>query len=167
MDLKELWIGEDVEVLSSGRVGRYEGTSKDGRARISSQGKVYLIKQSNLKIYEEPKVDKVSVMMDEMNRRSNSCKLGSTEDKIDLHIKTLNPSLVHGLPEHILNYQVTSCRSFIKQAIKSRVWAVTIIHGKGAGVLRSEVLGLLKNYNQVDRIEAIKDNGAQRIYFKY
>jgi len=167
MNIKELWVGESVRMVSSGRIGRYEGISKDGRARVSFNNKVYLVKPANLKIYKEPKVDRVKEIMSEMNQKSNACKIGSTDDKIDLHINVLNPSLVNGQPEHIISHQLASCKSFLEQAISGRVWSATIIHGKGAGVLRMEVLALLKNYNQVDRVESIKDDGAQRVYFKY
>jgi len=118
VNIKELWIGEDVEILSSGRIGRFEGVSNDGRARVSSNDKVYLVTASNLKVYEEPKVDKVKELMQEMNQRSDSCKLGSMNDEIDLHIKKLNPSLANGRAEHILNHQLAACRSFVTEAIK-------------------------------------------------
>lgn len=167
MNIKELWVGESVRMVASGRIGIYEGPSKDGRARVSINEKVYLVKPANLEIYTEPKVDRVKEIMVEMNQKSNACKIGSTHDSIDLHIKTLNSSLANGKPEHILTHQLASCKTFIEQALGARVWSVTIIHGKGTGVLRMEVLALLKNYTQVDRIESIKDDGGQRVYFKY
>jgi len=167
MNLKELWIGESLEILSKNLIGRYEGPAADGKAKVSSEGQVYLVEALDLKLYEEPKVDKVKQIMNEMNQRSNACKIGDTDDEIDLHIKVLNPSLINGLPEHILNHQLMSCKSFLDKAINARVWSATIIHGKGEGVLRSEVLNLFKKYVEIDRAEAIKDNGAQRVYFKY
>jgi len=167
MNIKELWVGENVKIISSSRIGRFEGIAGDGRARVSSKGKMYLIKDTNLRIYEVPKVDKVKEMMQEMNQRPETTKMLSVDKTIDLHIKTLDPSLVNGLPEHILNHQLSACKSFLSKAITGRLWIVTIIHGKGAGVLRSEVLGLLKDYDEVERIESIKDDGAQRVYFKY
>ncbi len=167
MNIKELWIGESVEIVTSNRVGKFEGISKDGRARISHNGKIYLVRASNLKIYVEPKVDRVKELMNEINQKSDACKLGSTNDEIDLHINILNPSLTNSLPEHILNNQLSACKAFVNQSIAGRAFFATIIHGKGTGVLRSEVLALLKNYNQIDRVEEIKDGGAQRVYFKY
>jgi len=167
MNIKELWVGESVKIISSSRIGRFEGVAGDGRARVSSKGKMYLIKDTNLRIYEVPKVDKVKEMMQEMNQRPETTKMLSVDKTIDLHIKTLDPSLVNGLPEHILNHQLSACKSFLSKAITGRLWIVTIIHGKGVGVLRSEVLGLLKDYDEVERIESIKDDGAQRVYFKY
>jgi len=167
MDIKQLWIGENVKILSSSRIGRYEGLAKDGRARVSINGKVYLVKGANLRIYEEPKVDRVRELMAEMSQGSKPKKNVESDDKIDLHIKVLNPTLHNGVPEHILSYQLKSCKSFVESAISRNLWSISIIHGKGAGVLRSEVLNLLENYDQIDRVESIKDNGAQRIYFKY
>jgi len=167
MDLKELRIGESLEIISKNIIGRYEGPAADGKAKVSSEDQTYLVEAVDLRLYVEPKIEKVKQVMNELNRRSDDRKIGVIDDEIDLHIKVLNPSLINGLPEHILNHQLMSCKSFLDNAIKSRIWSATIIHGKGAGVLRAEVANLLKKYVEVDRAEAIKGNGAQRVYFKY
>lgn len=167
MNLKELWIGEMVRVISSGRIGKFEGLAQDGRARVSSHAKTYLIKADNLKIYNEPKFDKVKELEAELNTKKITPINSELSENLDLHIKKLNPSLLNGLPEHILNHQLNSCKSYISDAIKARKYYVTVIHGKGAGVLRSEVLEILKSFDEVDYCEEVNNGGAQRVYFKY
>lgn len=167
MNLKDLWIGESIKMMHSNRVGRFEGIAKDGRARVSFQGKVYLVKPGNLEIYIEPKIDKVKELTEELNARPKTKLISNLKDEIDLHIKVLNPKLINGLPEHILSFQLAECKSFIKQSIKARKHNISIIHGKGAGVLKSEVLELLKSFKEVAQTEDINNGGAQRVYFRY
>lgn len=167
LNINDLWIGETLRVLSSGRIGRFEGVAKDGRARVSSLGKVYLIKPSNIELYEEPEIDKVELIKKELSATAPKSSFKDQPNQIDLHIEQLDPKMINALPEHILNHQLKACRSFINDSIKSRSFSVTIIHGKGMGVLRSEVLELLKGVAEVQLIEEVNNGGAQRIYFKY
>lgn len=167
MDFKELWIGETLTMLASGRIGRFEGIAKDGMARVACQGKVYLVKPNKLKIYIEPKIDKVKELTDELNKSPRTKLTTNLKNEIDLHINVLNPKLSNGLPEHILSFQLAECKSFIEQSIKARKHNISIIHGKGVGVLKSEVLELLKSYAQVAQKEDINSGGAQRVYFRY
>lgn len=167
LNLKDIWIGEAVKVLSSGHIGKFEGIAKDGRARISRLGKVYLVKPANLVVYEEPEIDKVEMLKQELNQDKTASKVKEHITQIDLHIKSLNPSMINSLPEHILNHQLSACKSFISDCIKSRGFSITIVHGKGAGVLRSEVLEILKGIKEAQLIEEVNNGGAQRVYFKY
>lgn len=154
-------------MLSSGRVGRFEGIAKDGRARVACQGKVYLVKSSKLEVFIEPKIDRVKELTDELNTSPRKKLITNLKDEIDLHIKVLNPKLGNGLPEHILSFQLAECKTFITQSIVARKHNISIIHGKGAGVLKSEVLELLKSFAEVAQTESINSGGAQRVYFRY
>lgn len=167
INLKDLWIGELIKVLSSGRIGKFAGIAKDGRARISSSGKIYLVKPSNIELYTEPAIDKVELLKQELSSKKSTSRLTESATQIDLHIKKLNPSMINAQAEHILNHQLVACKSFIVDNVKSRSYSVTIIHGKGEGVLRSEVLELLKDIEEVRLVEEVNNGGAQRIYFKY
>jgi len=168
MDLKEVWIGENIKVRSSGRIGKYEGISKDGRARVSSAGKIYLVKATNLEKYTEPKTDKVKAIKEELT--GGTIGLGQHlqfDTTLDLHIRKLSPDLEHSSPEHILQFQLRACRAYITKAIENRASTVVIIHGKGTGVLRSEVIECIKSFAEVGSMEAINNNGAQRLFFRY
>lgn len=167
MNLKELWIGETLTMLASGRIGRFEGIAKDGRARVACQGKVYLVKPNKLEIYVEPKIDKVKELTDELNTSPRTKLITNLKNEIDLHINVLNPKLSNGLPEHILSFQLAECKTFITQSVAARKHNISIIHGKGAGVLKSEVLELLKSFEEVSQTESINSGGAQRVYFRY
>ena len=168
MDLKQIWIGEEVQVKSSGRIGKFEGIAKDGRARISSAGKVYLVKATNLDKHIEPEVDKVKAVMDELETKTVGLDNQLNFDtSIDLHINKLSPNLINSAPEHILQFQLRTCKSYLERAIKNRLSNILIIHGKGTGVLKSEVLEIINSFEEVSVKETVNNGGAQRVYFQY
>ncbi len=59
--------------------------------------------------------------------------------ELDLHIHALLDRFEHMTNGEILQYQMTRCRAFLREAIEKRYPKVVIIHGVGEGVLRSEV----------------------------
>lgn len=161
MDLSTLWIGDNVQILSSGKKGRFEGISKDNRARISYQGKVLLVKSTNLIPYEEKER---STLLDDLESetapRVDLAKSLKFERTLDLHIDVLNPSLVNAIPQHILNYQLARCSSYIEKAILCKVSSITIIHGRGTGRLKQEIIHLLKGFDKIGIIESTHNDGA-------
>ena len=59
--------------------------------------------------------------------------------EIDLHIEELL-EYSNGLSNHeIVQKQLTACRAFVQHAIKHKQKKIVLIHGKGAGVLKSEI----------------------------
>ena len=86
-------------------------------------------------------------------------------DTIDLHIELLNPSLRHAEPAQILVHQLSRLRAFIDKAIAQHLGRVTVIHGRGEGVLRLEVLKYLDSVSHVRRIEEASHGGAVVVYF--
>ena len=52
INLEELWVGDGVKIVSSGRIGTFESIHQNGKARIKSQGKIYLASAVNLELYE-------------------------------------------------------------------------------------------------------------------
>lgn len=72
--------------------------------------------------------------------------------EIDLHIEELVESHEHMTNHEILTKQLTVCRSFIQNAIQKGSKRIVLIHGKGEGVLKSEIhlfLNKLRNFNGV------------------
>ena len=70
--------------------------------------------------------------------------------EIDLHIEELLDDHSFMTNHEILTKQMNSCRQFIQRAITANMNRVVIIHGKGEGVLKSEIisyLSKLKNHH--------------------
>lgn len=59
--------------------------------------------------------------------------------EIDLHIEELMDYTTHLSNFEIVQIQMTACRSFVEDALAARLKKIVVIHGKGQGVLKSEI----------------------------
>ncbi len=59
--------------------------------------------------------------------------------EIDLHIEELRERHSHLTNYEIVQIQMTACRMFVSNALNSKHKKIVIIHGKGEGVLKSEI----------------------------
>jgi len=59
--------------------------------------------------------------------------------EIDLHYEALTESLDKRTNHDILQKQLSACRSFVQKALSKKLKRIVIIHGKGEGVLKSEI----------------------------
>jgi len=127
--LDDLWIGDELKIISSGRIGTFEGKHANGKAIIRSEENTYLAEAADLEMYYAPKPKK------ELNfSEAPKAKTQGVGDSIDLHIEVLNPKL-----------------------------EVTIIHGKGAGVLKGCVMTIIKTDKDIKQYHEVHDGGAVRI----
>lgn len=95
--------------------------------------------------------------------------------EIDLHIEVLYPEATHWATADILQKQMIACRAFIEKAVANKAKKVVLIHGKGEGVLKSEIYRYLNRVEDAFHI-AISYNdadfrtygtGATQVNFKY
>lgn len=83
------------------------------------------------------------LQLDKINAGREHVKLKSFE--IDLHIEELIESH-KGMTNHeILMKQMDHCRRFVSKSIENNISKVVLIHGKGQGVLRTEIYHFLNN----------------------
>ena len=158
INLKELWIGDIVKIVSSGRIGKFEGIHASGKARINASGKIYLAGAKNLVIYEAPEAEE-KLFFDEPSTPKKKIA-----DTIDLHIEKLKPDMLSSLPERIYDYQMKACIQYINDTKDSHMNSFTIIHGKGSGVLKQSVMDYIKTVKTIKFYEVIHDGGAVRIH---
>jgi DNA-nicking Smr family endonuclease len=59
--------------------------------------------------------------------------------EIDLHYEALSESMDIKTNHQILQKQLTACRSFVQRSLARKLKRIVIIHGKGEGVLKSEI----------------------------
>lgn len=161
---KDIWIGEFVKIKSSGREGRFEGLNSEGKARVSDKGKIYVTTMSNLEVLppQEYKLD-LSDIIPRRPSQQKSVKI-NFEHTLDLHIEKLAPHLIHNIPQYILDYQLAKSRSFIDNAIEYNYPHITIIHGKGQGILKAAIENLLKSYAHIKFTFSKNDGGAVEIW---
>ncbi|HRO74384.1 MAG TPA: hypothetical protein PK611_11970, partial [Saprospiraceae bacterium] len=75
MDIKELWIGDKVKILSSGKLGKYEGINNEGKLRISVLDKIILTRANNIeKIVEDEVLFDIDAFLKEEQEKDKSLK---------------------------------------------------------------------------------------------
>ncbi|KXK37276.1 MAG: Smr/MutS family protein [Saprospiraceae bacterium] len=152
--LRDLWIGDVVRIISSGKIGKFEGIHPTGKARIAHHGKILLVKASNLELVPEKElIPDFDLFYDEDDDEiaDNPIKKLKTrpEQTLDLHIEKLAPHMKNEPSGKIIEYQLQQSEIFIKNAIEYGLPQITIIHGKGQGVLREAIEHQLKMLHQV------------------
>jgi hypothetical protein len=168
VDLQSLWIG-DLLLTKSQKIVRYEGKHVDGRARVKFGDKILLVHASQLDIYHE-KEDFPHHLIENLLEDSNFSQEEARKvnqklkTQIDLHIDVLAPEMREDYPGKILEYQILKCKEFIDQAIASRYSQITVIHGKGKGALKLEVLALVSKYPQIRFTISKHQDGAVELW---
>ena len=79
--------------------------------------------------------------------------LGQTDHSVyelDLHIEELLDRYDRMSNAEILNYQMSRCRAFVREAIEKRYPKVVLIHGVGEGVLKQEIHNWLHGLDHVE-----------------
>lgn len=168
MNLKSLWRGEQVKIISSGKAGKFEGINKEGKARISVQDKILLVLANNLEIIPEKEhfIDINDYLNEEKikeNKEGKTIKI-KFEHTLDLHIDKLAPYLENELPSRILEYQLAQSEIFILHAINKKYPHFTIIHGKGQGVLKQAIEHQLTLFHQVKITFSKNGGGAVEVW---
>lgn len=74
--------------------------------------------------------------------------------EIDLHIEKLAYSIKNMSKFDMLNLQLETAKNNLEFAIKNNIQKVIFIHGVGEGVLKAELLYLLKKYNNIAYYDA-------------
>jgi len=158
--LKDIWIGEKVLIVSSGRRGVFRGIHENGKGRIESDGKMYLATGKNLKIYD-PK-DPEPILSFNLGSE-NKLSFHEFNSTIDLHIEKLKPDLITAIPERIIDFQIKAFEKHLENASELGIREITIIHGKGTGALKSSILTLIKNDKRVKLHTEINQGGALQL----
>ena len=161
LNVKHLWIGDLLRIKADGRVASFEG-EVNGKLKIRIGDKVILLDAEQLEIAPEKDTKEKNGEQD-----LQSFDPIHFETTLDLHLEALDPSRKHESPIQIRAYQMRRCREFIQEAIRLKIRGVVIIHGKGEGVLKSDVLNLLSKFSEIIDREEVHSGGAQRIKFSH
>jgi dsDNA-specific endonuclease/ATPase MutS2 len=161
MDPKELWIGDWLRLKDSSITGKYHGHSGGSNIKIKVGEKVIETSLNNVEKIEEPAFFNPPEIIQE---KPVTISKGPSSNTIDLHIEVLAPEMKNGLPLRIRAYQIEACKNFVEKAIESGMPIIKIIHGKGEGILKEEVLHLLSLYDKVRFIIPKNDGGAVEVW---
>ena len=146
MDVSDLWIGDPLRVKSTGKIGKFDG-SENGQVRIKINEEIILVEHTDLKAVDEAKLaSTLNAHQEAFKERTRIDKLNfgisynSEQYSIDLHIDKLNPSLESNRPERIFDFQMKAFDSYLRRSIKEKKTSIKVIHGKGTGVLKAEIM---------------------------
>lgn len=159
LDINELWIGDLLRIKEDGRRATFEGQI-NGQLKIRVGDKFIVVDADALEIAPAEKE-----APEPMVQESRSFDPLNFETHLDLHLESLDPSRKNDSPIQIRAYQIRRCREFLENALRLKIREVTIIHGKGEGVLKADVINLLSEFPEITSIEELHQGGAQRIRF--
>jgi dsDNA-specific endonuclease/ATPase MutS2 len=167
MQLKDLWVGESVLIRSSGKTGRFEGINQEGKARIRVENKILLVTGDNLDVVPEkdhfPDIDDFLNAESKLENKPKPLKI-KFDHTLDLHIDKLAPHMENQLPARIMEYQLRKSDLFIREAIDKNYPHITIIHGKGQGVLKEAIEHQLKQFHQIRFTFSKNGGGAVEVW---
>ncbi|MDX1349678.1 MAG: Smr/MutS family protein [Putridiphycobacter sp.] len=150
-------IGDSVSVIHDvikGTVKYVHGhkillIDEDGFERTYKVHEIVKIESDNYVLHDHLVVESIETK-DAVRKRVSTNKTTDTAEKedsnpyeIDLHIEVLFPEAAHWSTADILQKQMISCRAFVEKAIANKSKHVVLIHGKGEGVLKSEIFRYL------------------------
>jgi len=170
MSLKksDLWIGDRLEDRKTGKIGTLVGLGSENNVQIDFMGTIMLVDLSLLKMAADvSETSKLDLIKDITSLKSNHKIINDFKSEVDLHIEKLRPDLAHANVDRIRDVQVAACKKFIEEAIQHKLGIVKIIHGKGRGVLKNEVLHLVKLSDHYHFHTSANDGGAIEVWFKY
>lgn len=162
--IKDLWIGDEVRIISKGITGKYEGVGAQKHAFVKIGQKMHLIPEIDLERHIVEEKDEVVLDLEDAEAEKSQPYV-RFEQYIDLHIEKLNPNLTNAEPVRILDYQIKAAEVFLQEALKRKVSSVTIIHGKGKGQLKAEVKHLIDGIDSVRHSIDTNDGGATEVLF--
>ena len=159
--VEDLWVGDQVVLKKSNRIGTYEG-KKDGKLKVKVRGKIVLTSAKNLVLHIEKEEEKVTFPSIDLIQDTIESR---PPPVLDLHIEKLHPSLKNSRAERIIDYQIKAAKQHIEDAIRFKYPRIALIHGKGQGVLKQEIRHLLSLYTEVKSCEIINDGGGTEATF--
>ncbi len=161
--LEDLWYGDEVELIKSGRKGTYAGKAEKKRVRINVEGKIIITPLSNLQVPHKRK----DISDTDSEGPKTSLSSIPIPKEIDLHMEKLTTDTYGMRPERIHDFQISACRTFLENAIEKKLPFVKIIHGKGTGNLKASVLHLLRMYDEVHIHTPAHAGGATDVWLVY
>lgn len=169
MDIDDLWIGDRLIIKSSGKEGTYEGINK-GKVRVKVGNKILLVRPTNIMLSPEKPMEDPDLglgPLDTPTKSTNEFTPKKTIKKeIDLHLEKL-PPFENTRWQTALEYQIDTCKRFLEEAISAKIPSLLIVHGKGKGILKKEILHLLDDYKEVYLKLEVNRGGAIEVWMQY
>ena len=168
------WIGDKVKT-KAGKYGVYAGKNPEGKAKVKIGDKILIVAHERLTLVTEEESMDWDAFHEELRQHDLQLeakagpkgKINHKKYQIDLHIESFAPHLQNENAIRILDIQIEKFEAFIEEAFKNRRNPVTIIHGRGEGVLRKQIWAMLESDPRVSLKQLINNDGAVEVWFNY
>lgn len=131
--------GKVIEILPN----QIKIEDSDGFERTFPKNRVVLKQGFDSYRIEADIIRKDSIKESKLNAKQTQRKFIKNSPvervEIDLHIEELREHCTHLTNFEIVQIQMTACRAFVQESIELGRKKVVLIHGKGQGVLKSEI----------------------------
>lgn len=164
--MKNYWIGDWVKIISSSKIGKFEGEI-NGKAKIKINSKTLLLKPSEIVLLPDNEIPNLVIENKTDSDKENKISFIPFNNTLDLHIEKLAPKMANQRAEMLISYQIKKAESFISEAITRKQTNIILIHGKGIGALKLEIEHLLQKFPEVYFTKTINNGGATEIMFQY
>lgn len=167
-------VGDHVSVLHETLSGRVIEIKKNGIKIEDSDGFIRSYSPSQLVIKQEKKAYRITDDVYSKDYiepsltiiKSETKKKSSAPDRfeIDLHIEELREMTTHFSNFEIVQIQMTACRAFVQESISINRKRIVLIHGKGEGVLKSEIHQYLDRLSNSSHVQLDYNDASYREY---
>ncbi len=149
MNTQTWWIGDPVQVISSGLKGKYNGETKNGEILLKlPDGTITPVPAEDIRLTEE-EIETVHETIQWDPGKEARIGQGSAQSyRLDLHYEHLIRHFTPPAHLTILEFQLDVCNQFIHAAIEAKMPFIRIIFGRGMGVLKNEVEKLLRQHTE-------------------
>jgi len=149
MNTQTWWIGDPVQVISTGVKGKYHGQGPQGEIILKHpDGSLTSVPAEDILLTEEEIETVHETIQWDPEKEARIGKGSNQSYRLDLHYEHLVRHFTP--PPHltILEFQLDVCKQFIEAAIASKMPFIRIIYGRGKGVLKSEVEKMLRQFTE-------------------
>jgi dsDNA-specific endonuclease/ATPase MutS2 len=163
----DYWIGDIVRLKGHEGTGTFVGDVSKSKAKVNVGGRIMLVNKNDLSLAPEDTDEqkaKLDNLLHDLKTPTKSSKAKPVPDDIDLHMEVLDPQ--HRIHQNrVLDYQVDHAKRYVEAALSAHKRVITIIHGKGTGLLKTAVLNYLKSLPQVGHLIDKHNGGATEVWF--
>jgi len=163
INLNDLWIGDFLKILSTNQKGKFEGIDPSGKAKIKIKKDIVLANANDLELTEEELPKQVQKTDFILLKEKEFDILASVnfERRLDLHMESLSGYNPRNWPTGVLPFQISKCRTFIKEANELKVQRIVVVHGVGQGILRRSVESLLNEFSNIEKFSALNEGSLE------
>lgn len=166
IDWETLWVGDDLWDKEYKRLVKFK--SKNANiVEVNYQEQLFISNVNQLRLPTDQELyvanDIAEIDMPSIQKmKSNTKDPGKT---IDLHLDQLPDYIQQADPTRLLDLKIKHCKNYIGAALENHHKIITIIHGKGTGILKQEVLAMLNNMEKIRFVIPTQDGGATEVWF--